>query len=124
MSFKLTLLRSPLLLHARQVQRDLAPARDIFFDGLHRPGTNEAGLLRGGLIADLPRARHHRDLLDTTLLDTEKPGSRKGRPNHSPEFRRRIAIARVRARCFSRQTGPRAWSECESGVHLAAPVSC
>ncbi|MEX3606040.1 MAG: transposase, partial [Burkholderia sp.] len=26
--------------------------------------------------------------------DTEKPGSRKGRLNHSPEFRRRIAIAR------------------------------
>ncbi|MEX3606171.1 MAG: transposase [Burkholderia sp.] len=33
------------------------------------------------------------EVIDTTLLDTEKPGSRKGRPNHSPEFRRRIAIA-------------------------------
>ncbi|MEX3606013.1 MAG: transposase [Burkholderia sp.] len=33
------------------------------------------------------------EVMDTTLLDTEKPGSRKGRPNHSPEFRRRIAIA-------------------------------
>ncbi|MEX3605679.1 MAG: transposase [Burkholderia sp.] len=32
-------------------------------------------------------------VMDTTLLDTEKPGSRKGRPNHSPEFWRRIAIA-------------------------------
>ncbi|MEX3606152.1 MAG: transposase [Burkholderia sp.] len=31
--------------------------------------------------------------MDTTLLDIEKPDSRKGRPNHSPEFRRRIAIA-------------------------------
>ncbi|MEX3606292.1 MAG: hypothetical protein VB142_08310 [Burkholderia sp.] len=44
-------------------------------------------------------------------LGTKKPGSRKGRPNHSPEFRRRIAInCRVRARCFSHQTGPQAWS--------------
>ncbi|MEX3606641.1 MAG: hypothetical protein VB142_11450 [Burkholderia sp.] len=60
------------------------------------------------------------EVMDTTLLDTEKPGSRKGRPNHSPEFRRCIAIARMRARCFSHQTGPRAWSECESGVHLAS----
>ncbi|MEX3606097.1 MAG: hypothetical protein VB142_06735 [Burkholderia sp.] len=33
------------------------------------------------------------EVMDTTLLDTEKPGSRKERPNHSPEFRRRIAIA-------------------------------
>ncbi|MEX3605455.1 MAG: transposase [Burkholderia sp.] len=33
------------------------------------------------------------EVMDTTLLDTEKPGSRKGRPNHSPEFRRRIVIA-------------------------------
>ncbi|MEX3606772.1 MAG: transposase [Burkholderia sp.] len=33
------------------------------------------------------------EVIDTTLLDTEKPGSRKGRPNHSPKFRRRIAIA-------------------------------
>ncbi|MEX3606301.1 MAG: hypothetical protein VB142_08365 [Burkholderia sp.] len=64
------------------------------------------------------------EVMDTTLLDTEKPDSRKGRPNHSPEFRRRIAIARMRARCFSRQTSPRALSECESGVHLAVPVSC
>ncbi|MEX3606117.1 MAG: hypothetical protein VB142_06955 [Burkholderia sp.] len=32
-------------------------------------------------------------IMNTNLLDTEKPGSRKGRPNHSPEFRRRIAIA-------------------------------
>ncbi|MEX3605807.1 MAG: hypothetical protein VB142_04380 [Burkholderia sp.] len=63
-------------------------------------------------------------MMDTTLLDTEKPGSRKRRPNHSPEFQRRIAIGRVQARCFSRQTGPRVWAECESGVHLTAPVSC
>ncbi|MEX3606579.1 MAG: transposase, partial [Burkholderia sp.] len=40
--------------------------------------------------------------MDIALLDTEKPGSRKGRPNHSPEFRRRIAIA-----------------ACESGVSVA-----
>ncbi|MEX3605994.1 MAG: transposase [Burkholderia sp.] len=33
------------------------------------------------------------EVMDTTLLDTEKPGSRKKRPHHSPEFRRRIAIA-------------------------------
>ncbi|MEX3605718.1 MAG: transposase [Burkholderia sp.] len=33
------------------------------------------------------------EVMDTTLLDTEKPCSRKGRLNHSPEFRRRIAIA-------------------------------
>ncbi|MEX3606452.1 MAG: hypothetical protein VB142_09760 [Burkholderia sp.] len=33
------------------------------------------------------------EVMDTTSLDTEKPGSRKGRQNHSPEFRRRIAIA-------------------------------
>ncbi|MEX3605417.1 MAG: transposase [Burkholderia sp.] len=33
------------------------------------------------------------EVMDTTLLDTEKLGSRKGRPNHSPEFRHRIAIA-------------------------------
>ncbi|MEX3606091.1 MAG: transposase [Burkholderia sp.] len=33
------------------------------------------------------------EVMDTTLLDAEKPGSRKGRPNHSPEFQRRIAIA-------------------------------
>ncbi|MEX3606231.1 MAG: transposase [Burkholderia sp.] len=33
------------------------------------------------------------EVMDTTLLDTEKPGSRKGRPNYSPEFRYRIAIA-------------------------------
>ncbi|MEX3606529.1 MAG: transposase [Burkholderia sp.] len=33
------------------------------------------------------------EVIDTTLLDTEKPGSRKERPNHNPEFRRRIAIA-------------------------------
>ncbi|MEX3606586.1 MAG: transposase [Burkholderia sp.] len=33
------------------------------------------------------------EVMDTTLLDTEKPGSRKGCPNHSPEFRRRFAIA-------------------------------
>ncbi|MEX3606041.1 MAG: hypothetical protein VB142_06305 [Burkholderia sp.] len=46
------------------------------------------------------------EMMDTTLLDTETPGSRKGRPNHSPEFRGRIAIARMRARCFSRQTDP------------------
>ncbi|MEX3605485.1 MAG: transposase [Burkholderia sp.] len=32
------------------------------------------------------------EVMDTTLLDTEKPGSHKGRPNHSPEFRRRIVI--------------------------------
>ncbi|MEX3606368.1 MAG: hypothetical protein VB142_08950 [Burkholderia sp.] len=32
------------------------------------------------------------EVMNTTLLDTEKPGSRKGRPNHSFEFRRRIAI--------------------------------
>ncbi|MEX3605636.1 MAG: hypothetical protein VB142_03045 [Burkholderia sp.] len=57
------------------------------------------------------------EVMDTTLLDTEKSDSRKGRPNHSQEFQRRIGIARVRARCFSRQTGSRAWSECESGVH-------
>ncbi|MEX3606651.1 MAG: transposase [Burkholderia sp.] len=33
------------------------------------------------------------EVIDITLLDTEKLGSRKGRLNHSPEFRRRIAIA-------------------------------
>ncbi|MEX3605566.1 MAG: transposase [Burkholderia sp.] len=32
------------------------------------------------------------EVMDTTLLDTEKPGSRKERPNHSPEFWHRIAI--------------------------------
>ncbi|MEX3606605.1 MAG: transposase [Burkholderia sp.] len=42
------------------------------------------------------------EVIDTTLLDTEKPGSRKGRPNYSPEFRFRIAIA-----------------ACESGVSVA-----
>ncbi|WP_197422272.1 IS66-like element accessory protein TnpA [Burkholderia sp. MSMB1498] len=32
--------------------------------------------------------------MDTTLPELmEKPGSRKGRPNHSPEFRRRLAKA-------------------------------
>lgn len=32
--------------------------------------------------------------MDTTLPEPmEKPGSRKGRPNHSPEFRRRLAKA-------------------------------
>ncbi|MEX3605864.1 MAG: hypothetical protein VB142_04855 [Burkholderia sp.] len=35
------------------------------------------------------------EVMDTILLDTEKPGSRKGRSNHSPEFRCRIAIAAV-----------------------------
>ncbi|MEX3606014.1 MAG: transposase [Burkholderia sp.] len=33
------------------------------------------------------------EVINTTLLDTEKLGSRKGRPNYSPEFWRRIAIA-------------------------------
>ncbi|MEX3606035.1 MAG: transposase [Burkholderia sp.] len=33
------------------------------------------------------------EVMDTTLLDTEKPGSHIERPNYSPEFRRRIAIA-------------------------------
>ncbi|MEX3605355.1 MAG: hypothetical protein VB142_00950 [Burkholderia sp.] len=42
------------------------------------------------------------EVMNTTLLDTEKPGSHKGRPNHSREFRRRIAIA-----------------ACESGVSVA-----
>ncbi|MEX3605443.1 MAG: transposase [Burkholderia sp.] len=32
------------------------------------------------------------EVMDTTLVDTEKPGSRKERPNHSPEFWHRIAI--------------------------------
>ncbi|UYR02417.1 IS66-like element accessory protein TnpA [Ralstonia pseudosolanacearum] len=33
-------------------------------------------------------------MMDTTLSEpTAKPGSRKGRPNHSPEFRRRVATA-------------------------------
>ncbi|MEX3606406.1 MAG: hypothetical protein VB142_09325 [Burkholderia sp.] len=32
-------------------------------------------------------------VMDSTLVDTEKPGSRKRRLNHSREFRRRIAIA-------------------------------
>ena len=34
------------------------------------------------------------DLMDTTVTESEaKPGSRKGRPNHDPEFRRRLAAA-------------------------------
>lgn len=34
------------------------------------------------------------DLTGTTLTESEaKPGSRKGRPNHDPEFRRRLAAA-------------------------------
>jgi transposase len=34
------------------------------------------------------------DLMGTTLTESEaKPGSRKGRPNHDPEFRRRLAAA-------------------------------
>ncbi|WP_143757488.1 transposase, partial [Burkholderia singularis] len=34
------------------------------------------------------------EVMDTTLSDTmEKQGSRKGRPNHSAEFRRRLAMA-------------------------------
>ncbi|AIO67116.1 IS66-like element accessory protein TnpA [Burkholderia oklahomensis] len=32
--------------------------------------------------------------MDTTVTELEaKPGSRKGRPNHDPEFRRRLAAA-------------------------------
>ncbi|MEX3606273.1 MAG: transposase [Burkholderia sp.] len=52
------------------------------------------------------------EVMDTTLLDTEKPGSRKGRPNHSPEFRRRIAIAAcepgVSVAKLAREHGPSA----------------
>ncbi|WP_349255806.1 IS66 family insertion sequence element accessory protein TnpB [Paraburkholderia sp.] len=34
------------------------------------------------------------DLMDTTLTESEaRPGSRKGRPNHDPEYRRRLAPA-------------------------------
>ncbi|MEX3605733.1 MAG: transposase [Burkholderia sp.] len=33
------------------------------------------------------------EVMDTTLIDIEKQGSRKGPPNHSPKFQRRIAIA-------------------------------
>lgn len=34
------------------------------------------------------------DLMATTVAEAEaKPGSRKGRPNHDPEFRRRLAAA-------------------------------
>ncbi|WP_108026417.1 IS66-like element accessory protein TnpA [Burkholderia mayonis] len=34
------------------------------------------------------------DLMDITVTESEaKPGSRKGRPNHDPEFRRRLAAA-------------------------------
>ncbi|WP_226383254.1 transposase [Burkholderia mayonis] len=34
------------------------------------------------------------DLMDITVTEPEaKPGSRKGRPNHDPEFRRRLAAA-------------------------------
>lgn len=34
------------------------------------------------------------DLMDITVMESEaKPGSRKGRPNHDPEFRRRLAAA-------------------------------
>ncbi|MEX3606286.1 MAG: transposase [Burkholderia sp.] len=55
---------------------------------------------------------HHFRSVDTTLLDTEKPDSRKGRPNHSPEFRRRIAIAAcepgVSVAKLAREHGPNA----------------
>ncbi|MEM5386352.1 transposase [Paraburkholderia phymatum] len=34
------------------------------------------------------------EVVDTILSEpTQRPGSRKGRPNHSPEFRRRLAMA-------------------------------
>lgn len=34
------------------------------------------------------------EVVDTILSEpTQRPGSRKGRPNHSPEFRRRLAVA-------------------------------
>ncbi|MEX3606340.1 MAG: transposase [Burkholderia sp.] len=46
------------------------------------------------------------------MLDTEKPGSRKGHPNHSPEFRRHIAIAAcepgVSVTKLAREHGPNA----------------
>ncbi|MGF6963999.1 transposase [Paraburkholderia sp. BL6669N2] len=43
------------------------------------------------------------EVVDTILSEpTQRPGSRKGRPNHSPEFRRRLAMA-----------------ACESGVSVA-----
>ncbi|MEX3605662.1 MAG: transposase [Burkholderia sp.] len=52
------------------------------------------------------------EAMNTTLLDTEKPGSRKGRPNYSPEFRRRIAIAAyepgVSVAKLAREHGPNA----------------
>lgn len=34
------------------------------------------------------------EVVDTILSEpAQRPGSRKGRPNHSPEFRRRLAVA-------------------------------
>ncbi|TFE36388.1 transposase [Paraburkholderia dipogonis] len=43
------------------------------------------------------------EVVDTILSEpTQRPGSRKGRPTHSPEFRRRLAMA-----------------ACESGVSVA-----
>ncbi|WP_429535011.1 IS66-like element accessory protein TnpA [Paraburkholderia sp. WC7.3d] len=43
------------------------------------------------------------EVVDTILSEpTRRPGSRKGRPNHSPEFRRRLAM-----------------TACESGVSVA-----
>ncbi|MEX3860155.1 transposase [Paraburkholderia sp. BR10923] len=34
------------------------------------------------------------EVVDTILSEpTQRPGSRKGRPNHSAEFRRRLAMA-------------------------------
>jgi transposase len=34
------------------------------------------------------------EVMDTILSEpAQRPGSRKGRPNHSPEFRRRLAMA-------------------------------
>ncbi len=34
------------------------------------------------------------DLMDITVTESQaKPGSRKGRPNHDPEFRRQLAAA-------------------------------
>ncbi|MEX3606718.1 MAG: hypothetical protein VB142_12205 [Burkholderia sp.] len=47
------------------------------------------------------------EVMDTTLLDSEKPGSRKGRPNHSPGFRRRIAIAAYEPGVSVAKLGPR-----------------
>ncbi|MEX3606593.1 MAG: transposase [Burkholderia sp.] len=52
------------------------------------------------------------EVMDTTLLDTERPDSRKGRPNYSPEFRRRITIAKcelgVPVAKLAREHGPNA----------------